>query len=123
MTSFRVAPTPELADARDRGFRRPCDPVCLPSPLGRFVSLVFLMASFALWPNSNPLAQERVLRFHHILPEHSPQQQKVFLPWSKKIAEASNGRLRISVAAGMKLGRKPNELLSQVETKYVAGPG
>ena len=79
-----------------------------------FVSLVFLIASFALWPNSTALAQERVLRFHHILPEHSPQQRKIFLPWSKKIAEASNGRLRISVAAGMRLGGKPNELLSQV---------
>lgn len=27
----------------------------------RPVSLVFLIASFALWPNSTPLAQERVL--------------------------------------------------------------
>ena len=84
-----------------------------------FVSLVFLIASFALWPNSTALAQERVLRFHHILPEHSPQQRKIFLPWSKKIAEASNGRLRISVEAGMRLGGKANELLSQVESKYV----
>ena len=83
------------------------------------MSLVCLIASFALWPNSTALAQERVLRFHHILPEHSPQQRKVFLPWSKKIAEASNGRLRISVEAGMRLGGKPNELLSQVESKYV----
>jgi TRAP-type C4-dicarboxylate transport system substrate-binding protein len=85
----------------------------------RFVSLVFLIVSFALWPNSAPLAQERVLRFHHILPEKSPQQRKIFLPWSKNIAEASNGRLRISVEAGMRLGGKANELLSQVESKYV----
>jgi TRAP-type transport system periplasmic protein len=85
----------------------------------RFVSLVLLIASFASWPNSTPLAQERVLRFHHILPEQSPQQRLIFLPWSKKIAEASNGRLRLNVAAGMRLGGKPNELLSQVESKYV----
>src|SRR5215470_4188560 len=85
----------------------------------QFLSLVVLIASFALWPNSAPLAQERVLRFQHILPEHSPQQRKIFLPWSKQIAEASNGRLRISVAAGMQLGGKPNELLSQVESKYI----
>lgn len=85
----------------------------------QFVSLVFLIALFALWPNPTSLAQEQVLRFHHILPENSPQQRKIFLPWSKKIAEASNGRLRISVAAGMQLGGKANELLSQVESKYV----
>ena len=85
----------------------------------RFVSLVFLIAALALWPNSTPLAQERALRFHHILPESSPQQQQIFLPWSKRIAEASNGRLRITVAAGMRLGGKPNELLSQVESKFV----
>jgi TRAP-type C4-dicarboxylate transport system substrate-binding protein len=60
-----------------------------------------------------------VLRFHHFLPENSPQQQKIFLPWSKKIAEASNGKLRISVAGGMKLGGKVNELLAQVESDYV----
>ena len=60
-----------------------------------------------------------MLRFHHFLPEKSPQQQKIFLPWSKKIAEASNGRLRISVAGGMKLGGKTNELISQVESKHV----
>jgi TRAP-type C4-dicarboxylate transport system substrate-binding protein len=60
-----------------------------------------------------------VLRFHHFLPENSPQQQKIFVPWSKKISEASNGKLRISVAGGMKLGGKVNELLAQVESKYV----
>src|SRR5262245_35769091 len=85
----------------------------------QFVSLVVLIASIALWPNSASLAQERVLRFQHILPENSPQQRRIFLPWSKKIAEASNGRLRISVAAGMQLGGKPNELLAQVESKFV----
>jgi TRAP-type C4-dicarboxylate transport system substrate-binding protein len=83
------------------------------------VSLVCLIASLASWPVSATLAQERVLRFHHFLPEKSPQQRKIFLPWSKKIAEASNGRLRISVAAGMQLGGGPSELLSQVESGHV----
>jgi TRAP-type transport system periplasmic protein len=85
----------------------------------QFVSLVCLIASFAVWPNSTSLAQERVLRFHHILPENSPQQRRIFLPWSKKIAEASNGRLRITIAGGMQLGGKANELFAQVESKYV----
>ena len=85
----------------------------------QFVSLVCLIASFAVWPNSKSLAQERVLRFHHILPEDSPQQRRIFLPWSQKIVEASNGRLRITVSGGMRFGGKANELLSQVESKYV----
>jgi TRAP-type C4-dicarboxylate transport system substrate-binding protein len=65
------------------------------------------------------MAQDRALRFHHFLPEKSPQQQKLFLPWSKRIAEASNGRLRIEVTAGMQLGGKANELLAQVMSKQV----
>ena len=82
----------------------------------QFVSLVLsdcivrFVAEFGVY-----LAQERVLRFHHFLPEKSPQQRRFFLPWSKMIAEASNGRLRIGVAGGMQLGGKANELLSQVE--------
>lgn len=85
----------------------------------QFVNVLCLVASFFFLPESTALAQERGLRLHHFLPEHSPQQQKIFLPWSRKIAEASKGRLRISVAAGMQLGGKPNELLSQVESKHV----
>jgi TRAP-type transport system periplasmic protein len=85
----------------------------------QFAILLCLAASFALGLNSAPAAQERVLRFHHFLPEKSPQHLRIFLPWSKTIAEASNGRLRISVAAGMQLGGKVNELLAQVESKQV----
>lgn len=84
-----------------------------------FVRLACLIAALAAWPLAAPVAQEHVLRFHHFLPEASPQQHKVFLPWSKKIAEASKGRLQIAVAGGMRLGGKPNELLAQVESKHV----
>lgn len=87
--------------------------------LRQFARLVCLIGWFALWHNPASSAQERVLRFHHFLPENSPQQQKIFLPWSKRISEASNGKLRISVAGGMKLGGKANELLAQVESGYV----
>jgi TRAP-type transport system periplasmic protein len=85
----------------------------------RLAAAFGLLATFALWPPSAPIAKERLLRFHHFLPEKSPQHQDIFLPWAKKIAQASKGRLRISVAAGMQLGGKANELLSQVESKHV----
>jgi TRAP-type C4-dicarboxylate transport system substrate-binding protein len=82
-----------------------------------------LLALLALWPpaaaDAQGRADARVLRFHHFLPEKSPQHQDIYLPWAKKIAEASKGRLRIEVTAAMKLGGTPAELLSQVETSKV----
>jgi TRAP-type transport system periplasmic protein len=64
-------------------------------------------------------AAERVLRFHHFLPEKSPQQQDFFLPWAQEIAHASHGRLRIEITGDMQLGGRPAELISQVETGEV----
>jgi TRAP-type C4-dicarboxylate transport system substrate-binding protein len=64
-------------------------------------------------------AQERVLRFHHFLPEKSSQHRDVFLPWARKIAQASNERLRIEVTADMRLGGRPADLISQVESGEV----
>ena len=81
----------------------------------RLAGAAALLAVLTLWPLSAPVAKERLLRFHHFLPEKSPQHQEIFLPWSKKIAQASNGRLRIDVTAAMQLGGKPAELISQVE--------
>ena len=85
---------------------------CLAAAIG-------LLAAFVLWPLPAPAAQERLLRFHHFLPEKSPQHRDIFLPWAKKIAQASNGRLRIAVTGAMQLGGKPAELISQVEQHRV----
>jgi TRAP-type C4-dicarboxylate transport system substrate-binding protein len=83
------------------------------------MGLAGLLAAFTLWPLSAPLAADRLLRFHHFLPEKSPQHQDIFLPWARKIAQASNGRLRVSVTAEMRLGGTPVELISQVERHQV----
>jgi TRAP-type transport system periplasmic protein len=83
------------------------------------VTATGLLAAFILWPLSALVAQERVLRFHHMLPEKSPQHQVIFLPWASKIAQASNGRLRVNVTAAMQLGGKPAELITQVEGHQV----
>jgi TRAP-type C4-dicarboxylate transport system substrate-binding protein len=64
-------------------------------------------------------AQERMLRFHHFMPEKSPQQLDIYQPWAERIARASNGRLKIEVAGGMRLGGTAGELISQVETHKV----
>jgi TRAP-type C4-dicarboxylate transport system substrate-binding protein len=85
----------------------------------RLASAAGLLAAFTLWPLSAPIAEERVLRFHHFLPEESPQHQDIFLPWARKIGQASNGRLRIDITAEMPLGGTPAELISQVEKDQV----
>jgi TRAP-type C4-dicarboxylate transport system substrate-binding protein len=72
-----------------------------------------------LWPTPPASAQEHVLRLHHIQPETSPQHLELLQPWAERVAKASNGRLRIEVSGGMKLGGKPAELVEQVETGKV----
>jgi TRAP-type C4-dicarboxylate transport system substrate-binding protein len=72
-----------------------------------------------LWLSCAASAQERVLRFHHFMPEKSPQQLEIYVPWAQRIAQASKGRLKIEVAGGMRLGGKAEELISQVETNKV----
>jgi TRAP-type transport system periplasmic protein len=78
-----------------------------------------LLAVLALWPLAAADAETRVLRLHHLLPEASPQHQKIFRPWAERVGLASKGRLRIEVTGEMKLGGKPPELISQVETHQV----
>src|SRR4029450_11277874 len=92
------------------------------SLIRRYLHLVAatgLLAAFILWPLSALVAQERVLRFPHMLPEKSAQHQDIFPPWARKIAQASNGRLRLNVTAAMQLGGKPAELITQVEGHQV----
>jgi TRAP-type C4-dicarboxylate transport system substrate-binding protein len=78
-----------------------------------------MIAVLALRPPPEAVADGRVLRFHHFLPEPSPQHQRIYLPWAKRIADASKGRLSIEVTAAMQLGGKPAELMAQVETGKV----
>jgi TRAP-type C4-dicarboxylate transport system substrate-binding protein len=85
----------------------------------RVASAAQLLVLLTLWPLCAAGAQERVLRFHHFMPEKSPQQLEIYQPWAERIARASNGRLKIEVAGGMRLGGAAGELISQVETHKV----
>jgi TRAP-type C4-dicarboxylate transport system substrate-binding protein len=78
-----------------------------------------LLVLLALAPLCAASAQERMLRFHHFMPEKSPQQLDIYQPWAQRIARATNGRLKIDVAGGMRLGGKAGELISQVEARTV----
>jgi TRAP-type C4-dicarboxylate transport system substrate-binding protein len=85
----------------------------------RMAGTAGLLALLALWPLYPAGAEEHTLRFHHFMPEKSPQQLDIYQPWAQRIAQASNGRLRIEVAGGMRLGGTAGELISQVESRKV----
>jgi TRAP-type C4-dicarboxylate transport system substrate-binding protein len=85
----------------------------------RLASAVGLLALLTPGPMCTASAQERLLRFHHFMPEKSPQQRDIYEPWAQRIAQASKGRLKIEVAGGMRLGGTAGELISQVETNKV----
>jgi TRAP-type C4-dicarboxylate transport system substrate-binding protein len=85
----------------------------------RLASATGIALLLTLWPLCAASAQERLLRFHHQMPEKSPQQLEILLPWAQRIAQASKGRLKIDVAGFMRLGGKAEELISQVEARTV----
>jgi TRAP-type transport system periplasmic protein len=59
-------------------------------------------------------AQEVQLRLEHFMPETSPQHRELFLPWARRIEEASKGRMRVNVTGGLGLHGPPSELLGKV---------
>jgi TRAP-type C4-dicarboxylate transport system substrate-binding protein len=85
----------------------------------RLARLAGLSLLFALWPQWGASAEQRVLRFHHFMPEKSPQHLDMYLPWAERIAQATNGRIKVEVTGAMKLGGTAGELISQVETNKV----
>jgi TRAP-type transport system periplasmic protein len=85
----------------------------------RLASAAGLLVLLTLWPVHAADAQERVLRFHHFMPEKSPEHLDIYQPWAETIAQASNGRLKIEVTGDMRLGGTARELISQVETHKV----
>ncbi len=85
----------------------------------RPASAAGLLVLVTLWPLHQAGAQERVLRFHHFMPEKSPEHLDIYQPWAQAITQATNGRLRIDVTGEMKLGGTAGELISQVETHKV----
>jgi TRAP-type C4-dicarboxylate transport system substrate-binding protein len=59
-------------------------------------------------------AQDVQLRLEHFAPESSPQHREVFLPWARRIEEASKGRIRVKVTGGLGVNGPPSELLGKV---------
>lgn len=60
-------------------------------------------------------AQEVTLRLHHFLPAVSNVHRHFLLPWTRKVQEESNGRLRIQIFPAMQLGGAPPQLYDQAK--------
>jgi TRAP-type transport system periplasmic protein len=78
-------------------------------------AVIFFLAAAALVNGSEPSrAQEVQLRLEHFMTETSPQHTELFLPWARRIEEASKGRMRVKVTGGVGVNGPPSELLGKV---------
>jgi TRAP-type C4-dicarboxylate transport system substrate-binding protein len=71
------------------------------------------LAAPALLTPRRAAAQEVTLRLHHFLPAVSNVHRHFLMPWTRKIQEESNGRLRIQIFPAMQLGGAPPQLYDQ----------
>lgn len=85
--------------------------------LGKIVSGA--LAALALSAFSAQAEPEVTLRLHHLLGPKAPAHTKMLVPWSKRIEDASKGRIKIEIYPSMSLGGKPPELIRQVRDGVV----
>lgn len=64
-------------------------------------------------------AETFTLRLHQFLPTPAPLPSRVFVPWGERVAEATDGRIRIAHFDGMSLGGRPNDLMDQARDGIV----
>lgn len=78
------------------------------------------VAALAALALSAPLrAQEVTLKLHTFVPPVSNPPKSFLIPWSERIAKASNGRLKIQGYWSMQLGGKAPQLLDQARDGVV----
>ena len=73
-----------------------------------------LAAGLAL-STSAALAQENLLKFHHMWPTVGMGHKRVVAPWCEKIAQESNNRLRCQILPAMTGGGTPAQLVDRVK--------
>ncbi|MBR0680692.1 TRAP transporter substrate-binding protein [Roseomonas eburnea] len=73
------------------------------------------LAAPALFTPRRAAAQEVTLRLHHFLPPVSNVHRHFLVPWTRKVQEESNGRLRIQIFPSMQLGGAPPQLYDQAK--------
>ncbi|MEP5154834.1 TRAP transporter substrate-binding protein [Planktotalea sp.] len=58
-------------------------------------------------------AQDVTIRVHHFMSQKAPLHGKVLVPFAARIAEASDGRIKIELFDSMSLGGRPGDLYDQ----------
>lgn len=71
----------------------------------------------SLWGSENT-TKPVILTMHHFLSSKAPPHTKLLAPWAKKVAELSNGKLKIEIYPSMSMGGKPNELYKQARDGF-----
>jgi TRAP-type C4-dicarboxylate transport system substrate-binding protein len=64
-------------------------------------------------------AQEVTLKLHHFLGPTAPAQRALFEPWAERVAEQSDGRIKVEIYPSMTLGGSPPQLISQLRDGVV----
>jgi TRAP-type transport system periplasmic protein len=77
-----------------------------------FRSLLTVLAAASCLP---ALAQDVVLKFHHIWPPSAMAPTRVIAPWCDKIAAESGGRLKCQTLPAMSGGGTPPQLVDRVK--------
>ena len=60
-------------------------------------------------------AAEYELKLHHFYSPNEPAQTKMLEPWARSVEKLSNGKVKVIIAPGMRLGGKPSELADQAK--------
>jgi len=79
-------------------------------PLARLA----LAAGLALTAGT-AVAQETLLKFHHMWPTVGMGHKRVVAPWCEKIAQESNNRLRCQILPAMTGGGTPAQLVDRLK--------
>lgn len=81
----------------------------------RFVRIVRIAIAVALLPAPAPvaLAAEVTLRVHHFMSAKGSLHSEMLVPFAERLAEKSNGRIKVELFDSMSLGGRPGDLYDQ----------
>src|SRR5918997_4200221 len=86
----------------------------------RFLTLAGgAVAAPALLREGYAQAPQVTLRLHHFLPPVSNAHTKFLVPWVQKVAQESQGRIKIDIFPSMQLGGTPPQLFDQAKDGVV----
>ena len=78
-----------------------------------------VLAAGVLTGSVSALAADVTLRLHQFLPPQANVPANILIPWTEKVQEASDGRIKIDVFSAMALGGTPPQLIDQAQDGVV----